>query len=203
MLGHACLLLRETVLRLVIDHIVHIVVKIVSVVEHIIICGVISPFTRPPLRRHVIIYVVRIIVRWAIVIQLRALTLPLLLFAPSVLACHLFLCVSTTQMIRRTFRNSSLIIRSCIEALLLLLRRERGTVCPPCSTHGTTCLYWGSISGQPASTSISCQIWLTIILYSVCILLVSCLLVRFKRLIFLWGVSLIYKGHLLSLLILL
>ena len=68
MLGHTCLLLRETVLRLVIDHIIHIVVKIVSVVEHIIICSVIALITRPSLRRHIIVDVIRIIVGWAIII---------------------------------------------------------------------------------------------------------------------------------------
>ena len=68
MLGNTCLLLRETVLCLVINHVIHIVVKIVSVVEHIIICSVITLVTRPSLRRHIIVDVVRIIVRWAIVI---------------------------------------------------------------------------------------------------------------------------------------
>ena len=68
MLGHTCLLLRETVLCLVINHVIHIVVKIVSVVEHIIICSVIALITRPSLRRDIIIDVVRIIVGWAIII---------------------------------------------------------------------------------------------------------------------------------------
>ena len=68
MLGHTCLLLCEAVLRLVIDHIIHIVVKIVSVVEHIIICSVIALITGPSLRRHIIVDVIRIIVGWAIII---------------------------------------------------------------------------------------------------------------------------------------
>ena len=106
-------------------------------------------------------------------------------------------------MVRRTFRNSSLIICGCIKAFLLLLRREGGTVGPPCSTHGTTCLYRASISGQTASTNICLQIWLTITLHSSRTWLISCLLVRFECLVFLWRVSLIYQGSFLILLILL
>ena len=68
MLSHTCLLLGKAVLGLVINHIINIIVKIVSVVEHIIICSVIALITRPSLRRHIIVDVVRIIVGWAIII---------------------------------------------------------------------------------------------------------------------------------------
>ena len=94
MLSHTCLLLGEAVLGLVINHIVNIIVKIVSVVEHVIICNIVTFITRSSLRRHVIIQVfLRIIVRWAVVIQIRALSIPLLLLAPSVILRHLLLSI--------------------------------------------------------------------------------------------------------------
>ena len=103
-------------------------------------------------------------------------------------------------MIRRTFCNSTLVIIRCFKAFLLLLRRERGTIRPSCSTHGAACLYWTSVSRQPASTSIRVQVRLWIALHSSGTRLVTCLLMRFERLIFLRRVSLIYQCHLLILL---
>ena len=143
MLGHTCLLLGKAVLCLVINHIVNIIVKIVSVVEHVIICNIVTFITRSSLRRHVIIQVfLRIIVRWAVVIQIRALSPLLLLLAPSVILRHLLLSILSVHVIRRTFCNSSLVVIGCLKAFLLLLRRERGTIRPSSSTHGATCLNW-------------------------------------------------------------
>ena len=142
----------------------------------------------------------RIIVRRTIIIQIGALSFPLLLLAPSVFLGHLLLSILSVHMIRRTFCNSTLVIIRCFKAFLLLLRRERGTIRPSCSTHGAACLYWTSVSRQPASTSIRVQVRLWIALHSSGTRLVTCLLMRFERLIFLRRVSLIYQCHLLILL---
>ena len=103
-------------------------------------------------------------------------------------------------MIRRTFCNSSLVVIGCFKAFLLLLRRERGTIRPSCSTQGAACLYWTSVCRQPASTCIGVQIRLSIALHPSSTRLIASLLVRFERLIFLRRVSLIYQCHLLILL---
>ena len=103
-------------------------------------------------------------------------------------------------MIRRTFCNSSLVIIGCFKAFLLLLRRERGTIRPSGSTHAATCLNWTSVCRQPASTCIGIQVRLTIALHPSSTRLIASLLMRFKRLIFLRRVSLIYQCHLLILL---
>ena len=146
MLSHTCLLLGKAVLCLVVNHIVNIIVKIVSVVEHVIICNIVTFITRSSLRRHVIIQVfLRIIVRRTIIIQIGALSFPLLLLAPSVILRHLLLSILSIHMIRRTFCNSSLVVIGCFKAFLLLLRRERGTIRPSSSAHGATCLNWTSV----------------------------------------------------------
>ena len=103
-------------------------------------------------------------------------------------------------MIRRTFCNSSLVVIGCFKAFLLLLRRERGTIRPSSSTHGATCLNWTSVCRKPASTCIGVQVRLGIALHPSCTRLITSLLMRFERLIFLRRVSLIYQSHFLILL---
>ena len=94
MLSHACLLLGKTILCLIVNHIVNIIVEIVSVVEHVIICNIITFVTWSSLRRHVIIQVfLRIIVRRTIIIQIGALSFPLLLLAPRIILWHLLLSI--------------------------------------------------------------------------------------------------------------
>ena len=200
-LGHACLSLGKPVLSLIVNHIVNIIVEIVSVVEHVIICNIVTFITWSSLRRHVIIKVfLRIIIRRTVVIQIGALPLPLLLLAPSVLLRHLLLSILSVHMVRRTFCNSSLVVIWCLKAFLLLLGREIRTICPSSSTHGATCLNWASVSRQPTSTCIWVQVRLWIALHSGCTRLIACLLMGFERLVFLWRVSLIYQRHFLILL---
>lgn len=88
-------LLLHAVLGLIINHVINVVFKIISIVEDVIIRGIITLLSWYSLRRHIIVEILRVVVRWAVVIQIRALALPLLLLATYIFSGHLFLLVLT------------------------------------------------------------------------------------------------------------